>query len=151
MSSSAPAEAAEGQGDCSDELPTGFDPQPYLGHAEFERFRNDVQPVLEGCSAGNCHGAPQADFHVTCGDDDQQLAFNFSQMWAFVDDPVDNSQVLRCRCRGREGEYHSGGALRRAAIPTTWVRDWAMAVGRLEFGEGDPGKQFFAANVQRCC
>ncbi|HTM21917.1 MAG TPA: hypothetical protein VL172_15455, partial [Kofleriaceae bacterium] len=144
-------EPTEGQGDCSSALPVGFDPQPYLDHAEFDDFKDDVQPKLHDCSAGNCHGAPQADFHVTCGDTDDQIAYNFSQVWAFVDDPVDNSQVLKMPLPvGEGGEFHTGGAHFTGRDDPDYVkwRDWAAAVGRLEFGAGDPGKEFFADNVQ---
>jgi len=148
-----PPPQVPGSGDtpCSGDLPAEFDPQPYKDHAEFDNFKQNVEPVIEACNAGNCHGAPQADFYVACGDDDDQIAFNFSQVWSFVDDPVDNSQILKMPLPVNEGgEFHTGGVhfASRSAANYLAVRDWAEKVGRLEFGVGDPGKEFFAENVQ---
>ena len=94
-----PATPAQvGAGTCSTAVPSGFDPSAYMANANFATFKSTVQPILEkhSCNAGNCHGAPQSDFYITCGGtDDTQLAFNFSQAWAFVNDPVADSQILR--------------------------------------------------------
>src|SRR5690606_10573930 len=90
-----PTPAIAGAGACATQVPSGFDPQMYTSHAAFATFRDEVQPIFEakGCAAGNCHGAAQSDFYITCGSDDTQLAFNFSQAWSFVNDPVDDSQL----------------------------------------------------------
>jgi hypothetical protein len=141
----------QGDGPCSSVVPPGFDETAALADPEFGTFRDDVMPILQACNSGNCHGAPQADFYNTCGDNDRQLAFNFEQAQAFVDDPVDNSELLQRPLAVSGGGYtHTGGdhfASRNAGNYET-VRDWAEAVGRIEFGEGDPGKTFFAENVQ---
>ena len=142
---------------CSTALPSGFDPAPYLGHPELARFRDQIQPILDtdeggkGCSAGDCHGAPQSDFYITCGDDDAQLAYNFSQAWAFVDDPVGQSQLLQVPLAvGAGGGPHTGGDqfTSRDDPAYTTIQAWAESVGRIDFGEGDPGKEFFADHVQ---
>lgn len=149
-----PTPPAEGSGLCSTALPSGFDPAPYRAEASFGQFKDSVQPILERCSSGNCHGAPQADFYVTCGADDDQVAFNFSQAWAFVSDPVDQSQLLQVPLAiGAGGLFHTGGdqlAQRSDDTSTDYgkIKAWASAVGPIEFGAGDPGKQFFADYVQ---
>src|SRR5690606_9245147 len=79
----------DGSGSCSTAIPPGFDRSRFITattQAAFDSFKATVQPVLveDGCSAGNCHGAPQSDFYITCGDTDDELAFNFSQAWSFV-------------------------------------------------------------------
>src|SRR5690606_11482629 len=76
-----PARAApeEGQGGCSTFVPEEFDEEPITSHEAFGEFESEVQPILASCNAGSCHGAPQADFYVTCGDSTRQVAFNFSQ------------------------------------------------------------------------
>jgi len=89
-----------GNGSCSDSIPSGFAKAKYVTpatQASFDRFRTTVQPILtqHGCVAGNCHGAPQSDFYITCGTSDDELAFNFSQAWSFVNEPVEDSQILR--------------------------------------------------------
>jgi hypothetical protein len=149
----APSTPADpGSGACSTALPPGFDPSPYTGHAQFATFRDQVQPIFEekNCSSGNCHGAPQADFYITCGDDDDQIAFNFAQAWAFVDDPVAESQLLQVPLAVAAGGLaHTGGDQFESRSDGDYVtiEDWAAEVGAIVFGEGDPRRQFFADNV----
>lgn len=141
---------------CSTTVPPGFDPAPYTSHAQFGAFRQNVQPIFssKGCGAGSCHGAPQSDFYITCGDDETQLAFNFSQAWAFVNEPVEDSQLLRIPLAvSAGGRGHTGGdqfSSTDAARDPQYdaVRTWATAVGKRDFAAGDPAKQFFADHVQ---
>ncbi len=150
-----------GTGSCSTSVPSGFDPMPYANHPSFAQFRDTVQPLLDGtdartsggCASSSCHGAPQSDLYITCGSDMTQLAFNMSQVWSFVASPVDESQVLRIPlAREAGGGPHSGGDkfLDRTTTdgPYQTLRRWAEAVGPIPFGVGDPGRQFFAAQVQ---
>ncbi len=146
-----PDPPATGTGSCSTALPPGFDPAPYAAHAEYDNFVSNVQPILERCSNGSCHGAPQADFYITCGDDDDQLAFNFAQTWAFVDTPVEESQILQVPLAVAAGGLaHTGGDQfdSRSDADYEAVMAWAEQVGRIDFGAGDPGREFFADNVQ---
>jgi len=146
-----PVPPREGVGACSTSVPDEFDPTPIQANAQFANFKNNVQPILDNCNSGNCHGTPQADFYITCGDDDKQAAFNFSQAQSFVDDPVDNSELLQVPLAVSSGGYaHTGGDrfTSRTASNYVTVRDWAEAVGRLSFGEGDPEKTFFADNIE---
>ena len=139
-----------GEGACSSALPPDFDPAPYLGHAQFDTFVSDVQPVLAGCASGNCHGAPQADFYITCGESDEERAYNFAQAWAFVDDPVGESQLLQVPLAFTEGGLsHTGGDQFPSRDDAEYraVEAWASAVGPIVFGEGDPRRQFFADHV----
>ncbi|HLU68236.1 MAG TPA: hypothetical protein VKZ63_18255 [Kofleriaceae bacterium] len=146
-----PAAPEEGQGGCSTFVPEEFDEEPITSHEAFGEFESEVQPILASCNAGSCHGAPQADFYVTCGDSTRQVAFNFSQAQAFVDDPVDNSQILQAPLDPQGGgSFHSGGVHFSSRDDTRYlaVAAWAEKVGPVEFGAGDPGKEFFAENVQ---
>lgn len=151
-----PTPAQDGDGDCSTSVSSDFDPAPYLASPHFAEFESRVQPIMSGCASSTCHGAPQADFYVTCGtgaDAPTQIAFNMSQVWAFVDDPVDQSQILRIPlARGAGGGPHTGGDMypdrTTADGPYQVIRAWAEKVGKLEFGAGDPGRQFFAEHVQ---
>jgi hypothetical protein len=95
-------------------VPASFDPVAFATDpvyvANRARFDADVAPVLETCNSGNCHGAPQSDFFISCGDTPEQRAFNFAQTWAFVDNPVDESQILRIPlAAGAGGGPHTGG------------------------------------------
>ena len=153
-----PATPAQiGDGNCSTSVPPGFTKAGFVNSPQrqqyFDAFKASVQPVFNqhGCTAGNCHGAPQSDFYITCGSDDDQLAFNFSQAWSFVNTPVDDSQILRVPlAAGAGGRGHSGGD--QFSSPTdpdyTTVKTWATSVGVLDFANGDPVKQFFKDNVQ---
>lgn len=145
-----------GTGDCSTFIPAGFDASRFVTaatQAAFERFKSSVQPRLEthGCTAGSCHGAPHSDFYITCGNSEDELAFNFSQAWAFVTDPVGDSQLLRVPlAAGAGGRGHTGGDQFDSVDDEDYraFADFAAEVGVLPFGEGDPNRQFFAANVQ---
>ncbi|HTE52182.1 MAG TPA: hypothetical protein VK698_15115 [Kofleriaceae bacterium] len=146
-----PAVPAEGEGDCSSFVPDGFDDGPSRDDPTFDQFTSEVMPVLTGCNNGSCHGAAQADFYITCGDDDRQLAFNFSQARAFVADPPGNSQILSVPLAlGGSGTFHTGGVHYQSRDDDDYaaVSDWAEAVGGVEFGADDPGRQFFARYVQ---
>ena len=47
--------------------------------------RRQVQPfLLQSCAYGTCHSSPQADFYLTCGTSDEQIAFNYGQAAGFV-------------------------------------------------------------------
>ena len=47
--------------------------------------RRRCMPLLkQSCAYGTCHSSPQADFYLTCGDDDEQMAFNYGQAAGFV-------------------------------------------------------------------
>jgi WD40-like Beta Propeller Repeat len=143
----------EGAGACSTTVPSDFDPASVTGTPEYAANGGStfdgVQAVLadKGCNAQNCHGAPQSDFYITCGTDATQRAFNFRQIWSFVDTPVDDSEFLQRPVAG--GVAHTGGA----HFPTRddggyqTLRTWAEAVGVLEFGETD-GERFFRDRVQ---
>jgi hypothetical protein len=145
--------AIAGDGACTPTVPPGFDAAAFQNLAGFGTFRTLVQPILDshGCTAGSCHGAPQSDFFLTCGDSDEQVAFNFSQAWAFVNDPVDDSQLLRIPLAvAAGGRGHTGGDQFASADVDDFkvVKEWARSVGKRPFGDGDPLRQFFADNVQ---
>jgi hypothetical protein len=146
--------AREGQGVCSEGVPAGFDAAAFSSNPGFAAFQSQVQPILtaHGCGAGSCHGAPQSDFYLTCGNSPQQLAFNFSQAWAFVNATVDDSQLLRVPLAVEGGgRGHTGGdqfaSTGNAEYQT--IRSWAMSVGaRTDFPGAAAGEKFFVERVQ---
>ena len=150
-----PSPPRQGEGACTPALPPSFDPVTFMADPVFTAnravFDRDVQPVLAGCASGNCHGAPQSDLFITCGDTPEQRAFNFSQTWAFVDAPVDESQILRVPLAANAGGGpHTGGDRFADRNNGDYVklRTWAEQVGPKLFGAGEPGKEFFRDNVQ---
>jgi hypothetical protein len=141
----------EGFGDCTRDIPDDFDPAPYVGDPSFAQFKRDVQPILEACDSGSCHGAQQADLYLTCGGDDEAIAFNFARAQAFVADPVDNSPLLLYPLGLRAGgSFHTGGQFFDSREDAAYQRltAWATAAGPVSFEASDPGRQFFADNVQ---
>ena len=147
-----PTPAQTGNGACSTAISPGFNAAMYTSNPNFATFKSDVQPILrdKGCTSSNCHGAPQSDFYITCGDDDTQIAFNFSQAWSFVNNPVDDSQLLRVPLAvGAGGRGHTGGDQFEDTEDDDFktLRAWAQAIGKLAFAD-TPEKMFFEQNVQ---
>ncbi|HET9620264.1 MAG TPA: hypothetical protein VFP84_02780 [Kofleriaceae bacterium] len=144
-----------GVGACSTLIPADFKPPtltPAIS-ASLDLFKSKVQPVLtkHGCNAASCHGAPQSDFYTTCGTADDQVLFNFTQVWSFVNTPVDDSQVLRVPLAvSAGGRGHTGGDQFATTADPDYValKDWATQAGKLDFVNGDPNKQFFSDNIQ---
>jgi len=140
---------------CSTTIPGDFsaeDEEAARTNPNYQAFIDEVQPILtESCNSGNCHGTPQADFYITCGLDARQQAFNFTIARNFVSDPVANSEILQRPLSVQGGGYgHTGGDQFSSRNDPDYaaVSDWAEAVGPIDFGEGDPGREFFEANVQ---
>ena len=152
-----PTPAQTGNGTCSTAIPSGFTTTALMANpmyaAGLAKFTSDVMPVLKGhgCTSSNCHGAPQSDFYITCGDTDDELAFNFTQAWSFVNTPVDDSQILRIPLAvAAGGRGHTGGDQFVDTNDGDYnaLRNWASQVGLLDFAGGDPVKQYFKDNVQ---
>ncbi len=150
-----PDQAVIGTGPCSETIPADFDPAVVTGTPQWADHSIEfagVQAVIDGkgCNAGNCHGAPQSDFYLTCGGSPDQIVFNFYKVWAFVNDPADDSEVLRRPLPpSLGGVSHSGGVHwdSREDPDYVTIRDWAANVGMFDFAGGEPGKEFFANDV----
>ena len=150
-----PSPPQEGEGPCSTVLPSDFtqtEIDAALAAPTFAEFRSNVQPILtsHNCAAGNCHGAPQADFYVTCGNDDPQIAFNFTQTQGFVSAAIEQSQILNVPlARDAGGIGHTGGDQFSGRDDPDYiaVRTWAMNAGPTPFG-ATAGEVFFRDHVQ---
>jgi hypothetical protein len=151
-----PTPAQAGDGACSTAIPSQFDAAAEAAaRAEpgFAPFDQDVEPIFKAknCAAGNCHGAPQADFYITCGDTPTQVAFNYLQSRGFVGTPPDQSQILNVPlARAGGGLGHTGGDQFSGRTDPDYikVRDWAAIAGPFPFGVGNPPQAFFADHVQ---
>jgi hypothetical protein len=149
------AEPVKGQGNCSTALPPDFDVASVTSTTQWTQYNGQfVDKVMgvindKGCNASNCHGAPQSDFYITCGADEAQKAFNFHQVWSFVANPVDDSEILRRPISPQQGGVAHTGGVHFAPGDDSYqaIHDWAVNVGTLQFGKGDQAKEFFGRHV----
>jgi hypothetical protein len=146
-----PPAPVAGTGPCSPAVPADFDEAALAQTPQFQAQAGafeGVQRILSeaSCNAGNCHGATQSDFYLTCGDDARQRAFNFRQVWAFVADPVDRSDVLWLPVSG--GAQHAGGAHFSGPEDPDYrtIAAFAAAVGPMPAPRAAP-QQFFEDRV----
>ncbi len=156
----APEGGEENSGDCASEV--GTDPRfapavPPVDTASYERFVNEVQPeLMNSCAGGDCHGASLADFHLTCGDTEEQLRWNYHISLQHLANPVDNAELLRKPLsNSRGGSFHGGGDTYASTDTEGYrkIHDWAEDVVNrapelLGGGEEDPGYRFFINRVQ---
>jgi hypothetical protein len=156
------AVANKGVGACNTALPPISQRVPVdtttQAYADFVAL---VQPMLQGsCSYGTCHGSPQADMYLTCGDDDEQQQFNYAQIAGFViaadPDPavdnVDQSEILlRPLAPAAGGVSHTGGTFFQSRTDDGWKtwEMWAREVQAtpLAVGPKTAGQTFFEDNV----
>jgi hypothetical protein len=121
----------EGQGGCSTEIEGTVAPVDRASPA-YQSFLSDVQPILRvSCSFSTCHGSPQSDFHVTCGDDEAQRDANFRRLLGFVvDAPAEVEQselLLRPLSPQAGGMSHTGGSFFPNREDESWkkLKEWA--------------------------
>ena len=135
----------------------GFDPAAVPDAASFDRFVNDVQPVLRArCAGSACHGAALADLHLACGDDEAERRWNYWIATSHLADPVDRSELLRRPLAvGRGGAFHGGGDTFATPDDAGFIaiRDWAEELvsrnpAAVAEDTSDPGYRFFVNRVQ---
>jgi hypothetical protein len=133
----APAEMpATGTGSCNIGLPPAARRIPVdTSTPGYQIFVDQIQPLLQqSCAFGTCHSSPQADFYITCGTDDEQLAFNYGQAAGFVvpfGTAVEQSEILlRPLSPLAGGVSHTGGVFFTSRSDQTWMalREWASQV-----------------------
>ncbi len=79
--------------------------------AAYQRFRDQVQPILrESCAGSRCHGSSIADLYLTCGDTDEESDWNFWVSVQHLTTPASTSGLLRRPLSTfRGGVFHEGG------------------------------------------
>ena len=124
--------------------------------ASLDRFASDVQPILRtACADSSCHGAPLADLHLTCGDDEAQVRWNWWISTQFLGDPEDRSELLRRPLPpDRGGTFHAGGAIVSGTEDARWqaIHGWARDTvdadpSRYREADASEGYRFFANRV----
>ncbi|MCC7540863.1 MAG: PD40 domain-containing protein [Deltaproteobacteria bacterium] len=123
----------------------------------YERFRNEVAPVLtERCAGGDCHGAALADLHLTCGADEAEQRWNYFVARQYLDPIVERSELTRRPLSPTQGgAFHGGGTIFETADDpgyqalSAWAQDLAeRRPDLLSSGEITEGLRFFANRVQ---
>lgn len=148
-----------------------FDPNLEPTSADFETFKNKVNPVLGGkCAASNCHGSPANSLHLTCGTTTSQLRWNYFAAQDYVsllsDEckmPTTPDEKQRCRSTAAHSEilqrplsaaaggtYHEGGSIFPSTSDADYgaILDWATQKGGPTNLDPSPAFDFFAARVQ---
>ncbi|MBO6936695.1 MAG: PD40 domain-containing protein [Deltaproteobacteria bacterium] len=147
------------QGSCVNGVPEfeGFDPSVDPSDSSYADFRLVVQPMLrETCAGSDCHGQELADLYLTCGDNEQEIRWNYFAAMSHVTTPVSTSGLLRRPLTTfRGGSFHEGGNVfagtddERYQILLAWAEDIATrAPELLRDDDPDPGLRFFANRVQ---
>lgn len=125
--------------------------------ASYDRYVSEVSPILNrSCGDSSCHGSPVIDFHLACGDTEEQLLGNWASALDFLGDPFDRSELLRRPLPpNRGGTFHAGGAIFSGTGDSDWqtVSAWAEATvaadpDRFRADDSDPGFRYFANRVQ---
>ncbi len=139
------------------ELP-GIDPsRPIADMESYNRFVENVQPVLRAsCAGGNCHGQPSVDLWLTCGDTEEELRWNYYVSLAHVSAPSSASELLRRPLANTAGGvFHEGGDVLpntdddRYRVLRDWVDDIVERVPEILVPtDADEGLRFFANRVQ---
>jgi hypothetical protein len=150
-----PLSHGEGQGGCATVTPQ-VNEMVDRGSDAYRTFVSDVQPILKtSCAYGTCHSAQQADFYLTCGDNDGQRDANFLRVASFVVDKgtdVEQSEFLLRPLDPRAGGIsHTGGVFYASRDDGAWkkLRDWARKAQDALPAPAAPsaGETFFGANV----
>ncbi|HEX3698531.1 MAG TPA: hypothetical protein VH374_24375 [Polyangia bacterium] len=146
-----------GVGACSTTVPPANGrPAPDTTTQAYQDFVSVLQPKLAAsCAYSTCHSSPQSDFYITCGSDDQQLAFNYAQAAGFViaaPAAVEQSEILlRPLAPEGGGVSHTGGAFFSSRDDDAWKawRDWALEVQKTPpaVAAKSAGQMFFEANI----
>ena len=140
-----------GVGACTATVPPDFNPATVTTTPQWAMYAgmfDGVQSIMnaKGCNAGTCHGAPQSDFFITCGNDDAQKAYNFWKVWSFSAARPEDSEILSRPVAGVAS--HTGGAHFEAGDNDyNTLKAFIMAIGELPFAPSDANRQFFADRV----
>jgi hypothetical protein len=145
-----------GAGSCAHSLPEG--PRPTVDHnsAAFRSYNADVAPILAmHCAFGTCHSSPQADFFLTCGENEEQVDWNFARASSFIAAApagVEQSEfLLRPLDPHAGGLSHTGGVFFSNREDERWkkLKEWAKQVQDSMPAEPmrSRGESFFVDNV----
>lgn len=131
---------------------------PPVDAESYNRFRNEVWPRMkETCAGSSCHGSHIADLYLTCGDNEDEMRWNYFVAVAHLSEVVSTSPLLRqplSQLRG--GVFHEGGNILESTDDPTYqaIRSWAEELvmrtpAAVRYPDTvDPGFRFFVNRVQ---
>ncbi|HEX6242223.1 MAG TPA: hypothetical protein VFZ61_15035, partial [Polyangiales bacterium] len=136
---------------------TGFDPNQAPSSIHYEEFRRLIQPrLVQRCGGSQCHGSPQADLYLSCGNTEAASRWNFFVTLAHADLTASSSELLRRPLsKQRGGTYHEGGTVFASVDDEDYmaVRAFLEKVAESEpeqvtYDPEDEGLRFFGNYVQ---
>lgn len=141
-------------GRCSTSIPAeaGFDPNKAPTEPDFAEFKSSVAPMLKGsCASTNCHGSLANELYLTCGDDEQQIRWNYHAATQYLAQTPEQSEMARRPLAPSQGgAFHEGGVIFQTRSDDGYQRilKWATAHGPPKFENLEPNFLFFAHRVQ---
>jgi hypothetical protein len=138
---------------CSTAVPTaaGFDANVDPNRPDFATFRDRVNPALQTCAAGNCHGVASNELYLTCGDSPEQVRWNYFAAREYLAQTPEQSELARRPLSPSQGgSYHEGGVIYASQSDPTYraIVEWAQEHGPLDVQNLPPAFSFFARRVQ---
>ncbi|HEY3496193.1 MAG TPA: hypothetical protein VGK73_15950 [Polyangiaceae bacterium] len=149
-----PAEPTRALDPCSHEVGRhpDFDPNSDPGTPDFGLFTTLAGPAFaQSCAAGNCHGLPSNNLHLTCGSTPEEVRWNYFATMDYVSADATASEILRrALAPDAGGTYHEGGVVfvSRSDPGYRAIEEWAVQKGGPTNSPTDENFLFFADRVQ---
>ncbi len=150
---SPPPQKQIGSGAC---VPAGSGPTVVRESPAYQAFYGEVNTFLvQSCAFANCHGSPQADFQLTCGDTEAGRDANFARALDFIamaPAEIEESELLLRPLAARAGGLsHTGGSFFVNRNDSLWLALRHFATLARDLPRSVPskpaGEQFFADHV----
>jgi hypothetical protein len=129
-----------------------FDGSVEPSGADYAAFRAGAGPALaRRCAAGNCHGSMANALHLTCGETDEEVRWNYFAAGDYVSVDTSSSEILRrALARDSGGTYHEGGTVFSSRDDRDYValEEWVRQKQRPTNVPTDDGFSFFTNRVQ---
>ncbi|HEX6274243.1 MAG TPA: hypothetical protein VFZ53_14480 [Polyangiaceae bacterium] len=128
-----------------------FDGSVEPGGSDYAAFRVAGPVLARRCAAGNCHGSMANTLHLTCGETEEQVRWNYFVASDYVSEDTTSSEILRrALARDAGGTYHEGGTVFRSRDEADYLvlEEWVRAKMRPTNVPTDAEFPFFTTRVQ---